>query len=102
MSNIFDSFKNIISSQSFKDVQNILKKSDNKYIEMLYQIIKTNNINLEDLLTNNERNSEKDLTNINSELNCDNYQTEDYEMLFSKLKDISLNINILEKVLFNK
>ena len=102
MSNIIDSLKNIISSEFLKDAQNILKTSDNKYIGMLYQIIKTNNVNSEDLSINNDRNSEKDLININEELNCDNSQKEDYDILFSKLEDISLNINILEKVLSNK
>ena len=102
MSNIIDSLKNIISSEFLKDAQNILKTSDNKYIGMLYQIIKTNNVNSEDLSINNDRDSEKDLSNINEELNCDNSQKEDYDILFSKLEDISLNINILEKVLSNK
>ena len=102
MSNIIDSLKNIISSELLKDAQNILKTSDNKYIGMLYQIIKTNNVNSEDLSINNDRDSEKDLSNINEELNCDNSQKEDYDILFSKLEDISLNINILEKVLSNK
>ena len=102
MSNIIDSLKNIFSSEFLKDAQNILKTSDNKYIGMLYQIIKTNNVNSEDLSINNDRNSEKDLSNINEELNCDNSQKEDYDILFSKLEDISLNINILEKVLSNK
>ena len=102
MSNIFDSLKNIFSSEFLKDAQNILKTSDNKYIGMLYQIIKTNNVNSEDLSINNDRDSEKDLSNINEELNCDNSQKEDYDILFSKLEDISLNINILEKVLSNK
>ena len=40
MSNIFDSLKNIFSSEFLKDAQNILKTSNNKYIGMLYQIIK--------------------------------------------------------------
>ena len=102
MSNLFDSLKNIFSSEFLKDAQNILKTSDNKYIGMLYQIIKNNNVNSEDLSINNDRNSEKDLSNINEELNCDNSQKEDYDILFSKLEDISLNINILEKVLSNK
>ena len=102
MSNLFDSLKNIFSSEFLKDAQNILKTSNNKYIGMLYQIIKNNNVNSEDLSINNDRNSEKDLSNINEELNCDNSQKEDYDILFSKLEDISLNINILEKVLSNK
>ncbi len=102
MSNIIDSLKNIISSELLKDAQNILKTSDNKYIGMLYQIIKTNNVNSEDLSINKDRDSEKDLSNINEELNCDNSQKEDFDILFSKLEDISLNINILEKVLSNK
>ena len=102
MSNIFDSLKNIFSSEFLKDAQNILKTSNNKYIGMLYQIIKNNNVNSEDLSIKNDRNSEKDLSNINEELNCDNSQKEDYDILFSKLEDISLNINILEKVLSNK
>ena len=102
MSNIIDSLKNIISSELLKDAQNILKTSDNKYIGMIYQIIKTKNVNSEDLSINNDRNSEKELSNINEELNCDNSQKEDYDILFSKLEDISLNINILEKVLSNK
>ena len=102
MSNIFDSVKNIFSTEFLKNAQNILKNSDNKYIIMLYQIINTNNINLEDLSINRERHSDKDLINIHEEFNLDNSQKEDYEILFSKLEDIYLNLNVLEKVLSNK
>ena len=105
MENIFDKLRKIVPDEFLIQLKDKLNNSDKQYGKKIQQFLKSNNLNLDELKKfQNSFNLKDNLTgksvsNPEQVLNSDNLDSKDYEVLFTKLEEIALDMSNLKKYL---
>ena len=107
MANMFDKFRKILPDELLIQLKDKLDNSDKQYVKKIKQFLKSNNLNLDldefkqyqDSFNLQDNLKEKNVNNPEEVLNSDNLYSKDYEVLFTKLDEIAVDMSNLKKSL---
>ena len=105
MTNIFDKLRKNLPPELLIQLKDKLNNYDKKYLKKIKQLLKSNNLNLDELKKNldsfnlQDNLKGKNVSNPDEVLNSDNLDSKDYEVLFTKLDEIAVDMSNLKKYL---
>lgn len=104
---MFDKFRKILPDELLIQLKDKLDNSDKQYVKKIKQFLKSNNLNLDldefkqyqDSFNLQDNLKGKNVSNPDEVLNSDNLDSKDYEVLFTKLDEIAVDMSNLKKYL---
>ena len=105
MTNMFDKLRKTLPHELLIQLKDQLNNSDKQYLKKFQQFLKSKNLNLDefkqyqDSFNLGDNLEGKNVSNPEELLNSDNLDSKDYEVLFTKLEEIALDMSNLKKYL---
>jgi len=105
MTNMFDKLRKTLPHELLIQLKDKLNNSDKQYLKKFQQFLKSKNLNLDefkqyqDSFNLGDNLEGKNVSNPEELLNSDNLDSKDYEVLFTKLEEIALDMSNLKKYL---
>ena len=102
---MFDKLRKTLPHELLIQLKDKLNNSDKQYLKKFQQFLKSKNLNLDefkqyqDSFNLGDNLEGKNVSNPEELLNSDNLDSKDYEVLYTKLEEIALDMSNLKKYL---